>query len=138
MTYLASPYSHRSPAVREARFRAACRAAADLMRRGTVVFCPIAHSHPIAAVMTRQGLFEPALDPELWKRQDAPYLGFCDRMIVLCLPGWHLSRGVLGEIEAMRAAGKHVEFMRLVQGVMRPHPRARRMKPGRKTVASSR
>ncbi len=34
MIYLASPYSHPDVAVREARFHAACRAAAEFMRDG--------------------------------------------------------------------------------------------------------
>jgi hypothetical protein len=48
MIYLASPYSHPDPAVREARFREACRAAAKLMRLGQPAFSPIVHGHPIA------------------------------------------------------------------------------------------
>jgi hypothetical protein len=48
LVYLASPYTHADKAVMEDRFRAACRYAACLMRRGINVFSPIAHSHPIA------------------------------------------------------------------------------------------
>jgi hypothetical protein len=48
MIYLCSPYTHPDPAVREARYEAACRTAAHLMRSGKIVFSPIAHSHGIA------------------------------------------------------------------------------------------
>ncbi len=48
MIYLASPYSHPDAVVREYRFRAACQAAASVMRSGQHVFSPIAHSHAIA------------------------------------------------------------------------------------------
>ena len=47
MIYLASPYTHCDHAVRLERYRAVCRAAAGLIRRGRVVFSPIAHSHAI-------------------------------------------------------------------------------------------
>jgi hypothetical protein len=47
--YLASPYSHPNPAVREQRFQAACQAAAALLRSGQAVFAPIVHSHPLVA-----------------------------------------------------------------------------------------
>ncbi len=47
MIYLASPYSHDDPAVRQERFDAACRAAAELVRQGKTVFRPVAHSHAI-------------------------------------------------------------------------------------------
>jgi hypothetical protein len=49
MVYLASPYSHPDPAVREQRFHAACRATAALLRAGCVVFSPIVHSHALVA-----------------------------------------------------------------------------------------
>ena len=38
MSYLANPYSHLDPDVREQRYRAACRAAARLMWAGHIVF----------------------------------------------------------------------------------------------------
>jgi hypothetical protein len=44
MIYLASPYSHPDRAVREERFRGACRATAALLRSGHAVFSPIAHA----------------------------------------------------------------------------------------------
>jgi len=47
LIYLASPFSHPDPAVREQRFEAACRAAADLIRQGKSIFSPIAHSYGI-------------------------------------------------------------------------------------------
>ena len=40
MIYLASPYSHPDPAVREERFREACRAAAKLISLGRIVSRP--------------------------------------------------------------------------------------------------
>jgi hypothetical protein len=47
MIYLACPYTHPNPAVREQRFEAACVATASLMRSGKTVFSPIVHSHPL-------------------------------------------------------------------------------------------
>jgi hypothetical protein len=49
MIYLSSPYSAPDPAVREARFQAACRATAELMRAGRIVYSPIVFSHPLTA-----------------------------------------------------------------------------------------
>ena len=61
MIYLASPYSHPDTAVRELRFREACRAAAELIRRGHAVFSPIAHGHSIslAGLPTGWAFWEP-------------------------------------------------------------------------------
>lgn len=41
MIYLASPYSHPAPAVRQERYEAACAATATLTREGHPVFSPI-------------------------------------------------------------------------------------------------
>lgn len=54
MIYLASPYSHPEPRIKEARFRAA----AQLFKRGHLVFCPIAMSHPLAVYGNMDGSWE--------------------------------------------------------------------------------
>lgn len=104
MIYLASPYTHPDPAVRQERFEAACRAAAALMRRGRICFSPIAHSHPLC----QYGL--PG-DWEFWQRQDLEFLAACDEVVVLKLDGWQHSRGIQAEIAAARALGKPVGFL---------------------------
>jgi hypothetical protein len=102
--YLCSPYSHAEEAVRERRFEDACRAAADLMRRGTTVFAPIAYSHPLC----RYGL---PLDWQFWERHDRRYLEMCDEVVVLMLDGWRESVGVQAEIAIARELGKPVTFI---------------------------
>ncbi len=109
MIYLASPYSHPDAAVRQARFEAACHAAAELIRRGHVVFSPIAHSHCIA----QHGL--PA-DWGYWERHDRRLLAACDELWVLKLEGWQHSRGVQAEIAIAWAMGKPIRFVRDVIG----------------------
>ena len=69
-TYLCSPYSHPDAAVREARYVAACRKAAEYAMRGISVFAPIAHSHPIADYMDERY----RMDFDLWMRIDLPLL----------------------------------------------------------------
>ena len=65
--YLASPYTHSDASVRESRFDAACKATAELVRSGQVVFSPIAHGHPLV----RFGL---PIDWDYWARFDHEYL----------------------------------------------------------------
>ncbi len=104
MIYLASPYTHPDGDVRQARFDAVCRAAAELMRQGKTVFCPVAHSHAIA----RYGL---PLDWRYWGRHDRRYLEVCDEVVVLTLDGWQESVGVQAEIAIARELGKPVRFL---------------------------
>ena len=102
--YLASPYTHVDPAVRQQRFESACRAAAELIRSGSSVYCPIAHSHPLC----RYGL---ASDWQFWQEHDLRFLDACDEIVVLKLDGWAQSIGVQAEIAAARALGKPVSFL---------------------------
>jgi nucleoside 2-deoxyribosyltransferase len=104
MIYLASPYTHIDPAVRQRRFESACRAAAALICRGQTVFSPIAHSHVICS-------FGVPLDWRFWARHDRRYLEVCDEMVVLMLDGWRESIGVQAEIAIARELGKPVSFL---------------------------
>lgn len=93
-TYLASPYSHGDPEVREGRFREAVRVSARLMESGEAIFSPIAHSHPIASSL------DPArvCDFDFWMTQDLPILAKAAKLKVLRLAGWQKSRGVAAEM----------------------------------------
>jgi nucleoside 2-deoxyribosyltransferase len=104
MIYLASPYSHPDPAVREQRFRAACRAMATLLRTGHVVFSAIVHSHPLV----EHGL--PA-DWKFWECIDRQHLERCDEVVVLMLDGWRESTGVRAEVRIARELGKPVRYV---------------------------
>ncbi len=104
-TYLASPYTHVERSVRCERFDAVCRAAAKMMRAGEVVFSPIAHSHPI-------DLADPLPQTtEFWMAMDLPLLKHANKLKVLCIPGWALSKGVAKEIEAAKEWGIPVEYI---------------------------
>lgn len=101
MIYLASPYSHPDPAVREHRFQQACRAAAALLRAGILTFSPVAHSVPIANC----GL---PTTWDFWRQVDVEYLRHCDALVLLRLPGWERSVGVRAEIALARQWGMPV------------------------------
>lgn len=107
LSYLASPYTHKDPAVRESRYHAVCKKAAELMLAGKVIFCPIAHSHPISEHMP-EGC---AVDAGLWKKQDEPYVSMCGEVIVLKLEGWETSGGVRHEIEEATRRGIPVSYI---------------------------
>ena len=106
MIYLCSPYTSDDPAVRQRRSEAACRAAAELIRRGHEVFSPIAHSHAICA-------FGVPLDWRFWSRHDRRYLEACDEVAVLMLDGWQQSVGVQAEATIARELGKPVTYLRV-------------------------
>ena len=104
LLYIASPYSHEDPAVRQARFEAACRMTAELIRQGKPAYSPVVHSHPLC----HYGL---PLCWDFWQRHDLRFLEMCSEVVVLKLPQWEKSVGVNAEIAAARAMGKPVTFM---------------------------
>lgn len=105
LTYLACPYSHPDPAVREQRWQAVNVAAGNLMRAGLMVFSPISHTHAIAVV----GDLPTGWD--YWAAFDRAYLEACNKIIVLKLPGWEESQGVAGEIAIALELGIPVEYL---------------------------
>ena len=108
MIYLASPYSHPDPDVRNARFVDVCRAAGRLMLASCdPVFSPIAHGHSVAE--HAEGI--DAMDAEFWMRQCVGMLRLADILYVLKLDGWQESRGVREELEIARAFGIPVKFL---------------------------
>ena len=101
--YLASPYSHDDPRVREERYRQACHTTAALMRRGLLVYSPIVHSHPL----TRYGL---PTTWDYWRTLDEAMLSRCHELMVLTLDGWEDSEGVMAEVRLAKNLGVPVRF----------------------------
>lgn len=104
--YLATPYSHPDPAVREARYEAVTRYAARLIAEGNVVFSPITMSHPIEVLSGAA----PA-PSDVWCDFDEPFMEVSAEAVVLMLPGWEQSRGVAREIAHFTTAGKPVRYV---------------------------
>jgi hypothetical protein len=108
IVYLACPYTHPDKKVREERFQAATRAAAQLINMGLIVFSPITMTHPLDVVM---GGGTETLGSEYWVAFDEAFMDFCSEMLVLQIAGWDESEGIRREIEYFRARGKPVRFL---------------------------
>ncbi|EYR81914.1 DUF1937 family protein [Shinella sp. DD12] len=98
--YLGSPYS-KYEAGHDAAARVVADAAATLMRRGLVIYSPIAHGHAIAA----HGL---PLDWAFWKAQCQPLIDGAVGLIVLTMDGWQESVGLQYEIEEFVRTGRPI------------------------------
>lgn len=109
LVYLASPYMHPSPKMRELRAQQAMEFYARLRAAGYIVYCPIAHSHEASEYMAAHGL--PVMDSEWWREENEAFLEHCDLLIVLCLDGWEQSKGVTREIEFAEKRGMRVLFL---------------------------
>lgn len=91
LIYLASPYSHPDPLVRERRFNAACHAAAHFMAQGHLIFSPIAHTHPICLAGALPSGFD------YWEKYDRAILAVCKEFWILRIDGWEQSKGITAE-----------------------------------------
>lgn len=103
--YLATPYTN-YPEGLEIAFVDASRAAGALLRRGELVYSPIAHCHPIA-IHARIDLRA----HDIWLPFDAGMMRAADGCAVVKMPGWRESFGVGEEIKAFVAAGKPVRYL---------------------------
>lgn len=104
--YLGSPYS-KYEAGHDAAARVVADSAAALMRRGLVIYSPIAHGHAVAA----HGL---PLTWDFWRRQCQPLIDSAAGLIVLTMAGWQESVGLQYEVE---------EFVRMGKPILHVSPR---------------
>lgn len=105
LIYLAVPYSHPDPAVRQQRFEEVNRHAAHFMRLGDHIFSPISHTHPIALTG------DLPLGFDFWQQYDEAVLACCKAMYVLQLEGWTESKGVQAEIAIAERLGIPVTYI---------------------------
>ena len=100
--YLASPYSHPNPLVREARYRIARDAVAHLLIRKIWVYSPIVHCHDL----TKE--YSLPFDATHWREYNEAMLREADELVVLNIPGWRESVGVAAEIAFAKSLGLFV------------------------------
>jgi hypothetical protein len=99
--YVASPYTHKDPEVRQGRHKTATEIAKRLTQLGYSCFVPIAYD----------GGWE--VDPNFqidhswnfWERIDLPILDRCSGLILMQMPDWEKSQGIAGELEHCRQHG---------------------------------
>lgn len=101
-SYLASPYSvkyplsqHQALLLRLKRYEKVCKLAAELMKDGENIFCPIAHSHAIETI----GMPGELYGQDFWLKQDFAVLAHAKELIVFMMDGWEDSNGIKAEIE---------------------------------------
>ena len=105
LIYLASPYASPSAAVREARLEAVRFVCGKLVNEGKIVLSPMVYLGELAM----RGVHP----PQGWYAFDLQLLARCDELLVLQLPGWEVSKGVLVEIAGAQTKGIPVRLMLL-------------------------
>jgi len=105
MIYLASPYTHPDPFVREERYLRAAKATVFLLSRKLWVYSPIVHCHELAKI---GGL---PVDADFWREYNFAVLARCTKFTVLRTDGYESSKGVAGEKAEADRLGIPVEYL---------------------------
>lgn len=103
--YLATPYFSKSKAIMTLRYEQAVEAANNLMKKGYIVFSPIVHCHPIAAI------YDLPRDHNYWLVYDMSFIiGWAQILYVECMENWRESEGIKSDITIAYAAGISVRY----------------------------
>lgn len=105
--YLASPYTHADPRIRELRYHGAAQCAAWFLKQEIWIYAPIVHCHHLAL---NYGM---PVEYDFWRRYDECMITSAAELCVFKINGWKESRGVTEEIKFARSLGKPVTSVRL-------------------------
>lgn len=101
--YIASPYTHRDPAVMQRRYEKAVDFTSWLIeKQEMLVFSPIVHSHPLC----QHAKMRPEFD--FWMNLDEVMIRPAEGLIVLQIDGWETSRGIKAELELAKLYKKPI------------------------------
>lgn len=103
--YIASPYTHKDPWIREERYLRASRVLTQYLRDKRWAYSPIVHCHELAKVDALPH------DAEFWREYDFAMLATAAELHVLRIEGWEDSLGVRAEIDEATRLGKRIWFI---------------------------
>ena len=112
LSYLAAPFTSDAPAVQSARRDAVKHVSGVLVQNGHVVFSPLEYTEG----MQKRGVFP----PQGWYAFDLVMLQACQELIILELPGWKTSYGVIIEVATAKAMNIPVTLMTMEQANLPP------------------
>lgn len=95
--YLAAPYHHPDRQVMKRRNEVVTSFAATISAQGIAVFSPVTYT----AMLEEKG----GHHPDGWYTFDLHFLHFAKGMLLLQLPGWETSRGILTEMGYAKGLG---------------------------------
>jgi len=103
--YLASPYSHPDPFVREDRYLRAAQATTHLLKKGEWVYSPIVHCHELAKIA------DLPKDFTFWQNYNMAMLIRADKLLILRIEGYDQSVGIAAELSFATLKKIPVEYL---------------------------
>jgi len=108
MIYLASPYSHKDPAVIWERYRAVAKYTTQQLRKGEIIFSPIVYCHQLAVQFGLTGGWD------FWEDFDKEFISKSTEVRVYTLSGWDTSVGVTAEIKIAGELGIPITYAEVI------------------------
>ena len=109
--YLASPYSHPDPFVREQRYLRAMKAMSNLLKEGVAVYAPIVHCHELAKIA------DLPKTAKFWETYNFTMLAAAESFGILEIEGWQESKGMADELVEAKRLGLRIEFIHIKEWV---------------------
>lgn len=110
LIYLASPYTHADPVVREKRFHRVSRCAGWLMLNADIyLFSPISMCHQMWLEV--RDIPGAGFEWEFWANFDEVMINKCDEFWIYCAEGWEKSVGVTAEQKITANLGLPTRFV---------------------------
>lgn len=103
--YLAGPYTHVDPLIREYRHQVLLKAEVHLLLDGLAVISPINMCHELGKTYGFNHGYE------YWKERDRTLISKCDELVCVTQDGWEQSVGVTDEIYYAKKLGIPVRFL---------------------------
>lgn len=105
MIYIATPYSHPSPHVRQDRWSRTVDVLATLAAYQIPCYSPVAMWHPVAERHNLPG------DHVFWWAQDTTFLRACSAGWFIMFEGYRESKGMCAEAGYLNGLGKEVIYI---------------------------
>jgi hypothetical protein len=103
--YLAGPYTHDDPMIRELRHQLLLKAEAHLLRRGFAVISPINMCHELGKI------YGFAYGYDYWQERDRTLISKCDELVCLTEDGYKESVGVTDELYYATKIGVPISYI---------------------------
>jgi Domain of unknown function (DUF1937) len=98
MIYIASPYTSKDPTIMTYRYMKVREFTAEGLKEGFILYSPIVHCHPMAEAHNMPRDFQ------FWSDYNIQMISASKEVIILQLPGWEESRGIVEEISYCKSA----------------------------------
>ena len=105
LVYLACPYTHEDPKITQLRYAVSVHIAGHLFKQGIMVFAASMHN---AFLGTMTGLGDQF---STWQPFNHAMIERADKLMVVTMEGWELSKGVQDQIQYAKSLNKPVEMI---------------------------